>query len=342
MTPPILFFILGMVTVFVKSDLEIPSPVVKACSIFLLISIGLEGGIKAVKAAGARPDLPAVMAMVAVFGIVVSVLTAVVAQKVFKNIVGFKTADAWATAGLYSAVSSVTLMMAAGMASAAQAAMPGATIYTGWMVAANVFLDAPGVIATVFLARLALSREGSGMEVELDKRELFLDAVFGWAIWLMICGLLVGVLGQSFSPKRTESAMEFFGELFTGVLCIYLLEMGMVAARRLGELREYGAKLWRAIPVAWILPQVWALTAAIGMSGLNRMFPGMLGWGDAFVFVAMAGSASYISAPPAMRAAIPEANPSVYLPMSLALTFPFNIVVSLPVWLTLCKTLWGV
>jgi hypothetical protein len=158
----------------------------------------------------------------------------------------------------------------------------------------------------------------------------------------MLCGLLVGALAQSFSPARMESAMVFFDDLFHGVLTLFLLDMGMMAARRLAELREYGTKLVRAIPAAWILPQIWASTAAVGIYGIHLMFPGLLGWGDAFVFAAMAGSASYISAPPAVRAAIPEANPSIYLPMSLVLTFPFNILVSLPIWLVLCQALWGV
>jgi hypothetical protein len=339
--PPILFFILGMVTIFVRSDLEIPPEVTKFLSIFLLLSIGLEGGIEGIEALGVRPDLLGAMAMVAIFGVILSLLTAVFSAKVFKSFVGFKTSDAWATAGLYSAVSSVTLLAAVGMANAAQEAAPDQLIYGDWMVAANVFLDAPGVIAAIFFGRMALMREGIGKGVVQDKRELFRDAVFGWAIWLMLCGLLVGILGQSFSPRRMDSAMEFFDNMFAGMLCLYMLEMGMLAAKRIGELREYGTKLVRAIPVAFILPQVWAIAAALGMYGINLIFPGLLGWGDAFVFVAMAGSASYISAPPAMRIAIPEANPSVYLPMALALTFPFNILVSLPIWLMLCTALWG-
>jgi hypothetical protein len=339
--PAMLFFVLGLATVLVKSDLEIPPAVSKFLAIFLLISIGLEGGIEGVEAAQEHPGLLAAMTAVAIFGIVLSSLTAVFSASVFKNIVGFKTADAWATAGLYGAVSSATLLAAISMAKAAQEAAPGELIYGEWMVAANVFLDALGVIAAIVFGRIALLREGSGMAVEVNRKGLFRDAIFGWAIWLMLCGLLVGALGQSFSPKRIDGAMEFFDDMFAGMLCLFLLDMGMVAARRLGEVREYGAKLVRAVPVAFIVPQMWAITAAIGMYGVNLMFPGLLGWGDAFVFAAMAGSASYISAPPAMRAAIPEANPSVYLTMSLALTFPFNILISLPFWLVLCRALWG-
>jgi hypothetical protein len=339
--PAILFFALGMISVLVRSDLEIPPPVVKFCAIFLLLSIGLEGGIEAVEAVQESPDLPAAMAMVAAFGIVVSILTVVFSQKIFRVVLGFKTADAWATAGLYSAVSSVTLMVAVSMARAAQDAVPEDLIYNGWMVATNVFLDAPGIIAAIVLGRMALLREAKDTSKRVRLRGLLRDSVFGWAIWLMMGGLVVGILSQTFSPSRMADTMQFFGALFHGVLSLYLLELGMVAAKRIGELKEYGTKLVRTIPVAWILPQIWALMAIAGIYAIHLVFPGTLGWGDAFVFAAMAGSASYISAPPALRAAIPEANPAVYLPMALVLTFPFNIIVSLPLWLAVSQALWG-
>jgi len=342
LTPPILFFVLGMITVFVRSDLVIPPAVSAACAIFLLISIGLEGGAEGIEAIGIEPGLLGVMTVVAIFGIIVSAISAVLSAGALKSIVGFKTADAWATAGLYGAVSSATLMIAVGIAKAAQEASPGELIWGDWMVAANVFLDAPGVIAAIVLGRLALLKEGVGNKgAEVKKVELLHGAVFGYAIWLMIGGLIIGAISQAFSPRELGRAMVFFDDLFRGVLCIFLLDMGMAAARRLGELKEYGRKLALAVLAAFGLPQIWAITAALGMYGINLMFPGLLGWGDAFVFTAMAGSASYISAPPAMRAAIPEANPSVYLPMSLALTFPFNVIISIPLWQILCMALWG-
>lgn len=340
--PPILFFLLGMVTVLVKSDLEIPPEIVKGASIFLLISIGLEGGLEAVDAWRVDPDILSVILTLMVFGILISSMTAIFSAKFLEKVVGFNAADAWGTAGLYGAVSSATLLAAIGIVEPFQAATPEELIYGGWMPAVNVFLDAPGVIAAVFFGRLAIERlKKERAQITLDKKELFRDSVFGYAIWLMICGLAVGGLAQVFSPNRLESAMAFFDEMFIGILCIFLLEMGMTAARRLGELRELGRRLILAVVTAVGMPQIWAGVAMAAAYVAHLMFPGMLGWGDAFVFAAMAGSASYISAPPAIRAALPEANPTIYLGMSLALTFPFNMIVSLPLWMIICRALWG-
>lgn len=337
-----LFFVLGMITVLVKSDLKIPPEIVKGASIILLISIGLEGGLEAVKAMKAQPDFLSLILVLSAFAILVSSLTALLSAKFLERIVGFKTADAWATAGLYGAVSSATLMAAIGLVNEFKEAAPNELIYGGWMPALNVFLDAPGVIAAIFFGRLAIEKsKGTGANVTLDKKELFRDAVFGWAIWLMICGVVVGILAQIFSPKRLESTMALFDGMFIGVLCIFLLEMGMVAARRLGELKELGSRIPLAVLAAFGMPQIWAFASIGGTYVIHLMFPGLLGWGDAFVFAAMAGSCSYISGPPAIRAALPEANPSAYLGMSLALTFPFNIIVSLPLWMTACRLLWG-
>jgi len=340
--PAILFFILGMVTIFVKSDLEIPPAVIKGASVILLLSIGLEAGIEGLEGVKEHPALLTVILVLAVFAILLSALTAILSAKFLEGVVKFKTADAWATAGLYGAVSSATLFAAVSIVTAFQEAAPGEVIYGKWMPALNVFLDAPGVIAAIFFGRLAISTSlGSRDGVTINKKELLRDAVFGWAIWLMICGMVVGVLAQMFSPRELERTMKLFDDMFRGVLAIFLLEMGMVAARRLGEMRELGSRIFLAVAAAFGLPQVWAFMAIAGTYIIHLMFPGLLAWGDAFVFAAMAGSASYISAPPAMRAALPEANPSVYLGMSVALTFPFNIIVSLPFWAMICRLLWG-
>jgi hypothetical protein len=255
--------------------------------------------------------------------------------------VGFKTADAWATAGLYSAVSTATFLVAIDIAEVAQELAPDVLVYGGWMVAVNVFLDAPGIIAAIILCRLALKREGSASRgISVSKKELLHGGVFGWAIWLMITGVVVGAIAQRFSPNEMQDTMLFFDDMFDGVLSLFLLEMGMTAARRFGELREYGTKLIRAFIAAGILPLVWGAAGVISVYVINLIFPGLLGWGDALVFGAMAGSASFISGPPALRAAIPEANPSVYLPMSLALTFPFNLILGLPILKMLSMALW--
>lgn len=339
--PPILFFILGIITVLVKSDLDIPPKIVKGASIVLLLSIGLEGGRQAVYAVDANPNILVVIVVVAALGVILSALTSVLSASFLERVVRFNTADAWGTAGLYGGVSSATLLAAVSIVEPFQKAAPQELIYGAWMPAVNVFLDAPGVIAAVILGRLALARSTPAARPALSNKELFHDAIFGYAIWLMICGLIVGSVSQIFSPVRLDSAMAFFDDMFIGILCILLLEMGMSAARRISELKALGNEALLAVIGAFGLPQVWAFASIAGLYSIHLMFPGLLGWGDAFVFTAMAGSASYISAPPAIRAALPEANPTIYLGMSLALTFPFNMLVSLPIWMMLCRALWG-
>jgi len=342
LSPPVLFFIFGILTVLFKSDLEIPPAIAYALAVFLLISIGLEGGSEVVEAVQADAALFVVIGLTALFGILVAVGSTLVNSGIFKGI-KFSTADAWALAALYGAVSSATMIAAVNIASAAKDAAPDELIYVGWMPAANVFLDAPGVIAAMVLGRLALSREkqGIGSAIKLDRKELIRESIFSYAIWLMIGGLVIGVIAQQFAPGRMEDALVFFDDLFIGVLCLYLIDMGMLAGRRLGEIKALGSRMIPAFLSAVGIPHLWAITGLLGLYGINVMFPGTLGWGDAFVFAAMAGSASYISAPPAVRAAIPEANPSIYLTMSLAITFPFNLLVSLPIWAFLAKWLWA-
>jgi len=344
LNPAVLFFVFGILTVLVKSDLEIPSAVSYGAAVFLLVSIGLEGGAEVVEAVQEEPSLITAIVVIALFGMMLAIFSTLVNAGVFKAL-KLSTADAWALAAVYGAVSSATMVAAVGIAKAAQEAAPQETIYGAWMPVANIFLDAPGVIAALILGRLALAREKrntlGGAGIQLDRKELLRESVFSYAIWLMVGALVIGILAQQFSPRRMESAMTFFDDLFIGVLCLYLLDMGMLAARRLGEIKALGARLIPTVFSGMGIPQIWFITALLGMYGINLLFPGTLGWGDAFVFAAMAGSASYISAPPAVRAAIPEANPSIYLTMSLAVTFPFNILISLPIWAILARWLWA-
>ena len=201
------------------------------------------------------------------------------------------------------------------------------------------FMDSPALLTAIILGRMVLARKGGGIEIETKK--IFYHSVFGMAVWLLVCALLIGIVAQIFSPEEMEETLFFFDGLFRGVLALFLLDMGMAAGRRLGALKELGRNLWKIILVAFGMPQVWALVGIFGMFAIHSLMPGRIGWGDAFVFASIAGGCSYISAPAAMRIAIPEANPSVYLTMSLGLTFPFNIIVGMIIWRVVAMALWG-
>lgn len=339
-TPVILFFLLGILTVIVKSDLVIPPAMSTAMAIFLMTAIGLRGGVEAVKAVSARPDLLVVVIIAAVIAVVLGSFFAFSTANILRKVGRLKTADAWAAGGHYGAVSSGTLAVAVGIATTAAEAAPGQLIFAGWMPAIYPFMDSPALVTAIIFGRMAIAREGGGGG-KVDVKKVLHQSVFGLAVWLLICSLFIGMLAKTFSPAETIKTMALFDGMFRGVLALFLMDMGMVAGKRLGDLKELGTGLWRVVLLAFVLPQLWALTGMLAMFSVHLAMPGLLGWGDALVFAALAGGCSYITAPAAMRAAIPEANPSVYLPMALALTFPFNIVIGVQLWRVACERLWG-
>jgi hypothetical protein len=321
----------------------IPPALTTAMMIFLLMSIGLRGGMKAVEAVVAAPDLVGVVLSVALLAIVTGSFVAVVSSIILKKFVNLKTADAWATGGHYGAVSAVTLTVAVGLAAAEQEAAPTELIFLGWMPAMYPFMDSPALITAIVLGRIALAREGIGVgeSVRIGLRDLLHRGIFGMAAWFLLGSLAIGALAQMFSPYEMGRAMDFFYYMFRGVLTIFLLDMGMAAGRGLGELKALGRNVLRAIPFALIMPHLWGVVGILGVYAVHLAMPGLVGWGDALVFASMAGGCSYISAPAAMRASIPEANPAVYVGFSVGLTFPFNIMINIPMWTIYSRLLWG-
>jgi hypothetical protein len=338
---PILFFALGMISVLVRADLEIPRPIAKVLALTLMASIGLGGGVDAINALAAEPGLIRVIGLVALLAAVLGVFFALSTGHILKSFARLGTADAWAAGGHYGAVSSATLAVGVAFAREAQAAAPGEMIFVGWMPAMYPFMDSPALITAIILGRMALAREGLGA-AGVDKRAILHESLFGMAVWVLVGSAFIGIVGQIFSPGEMGRALDFFDGMFRGLLCLFLLDMGMAAARQISALKQLGANLLRAVACAFVVPQVWGVLGILGMYAIHRMMPGTLGWGDAFVFASIAGGCSFITAPAAMRISMPEANPSIYLPMSIALTFPFNIVFGIPWWMALCKMLWGV
>lgn len=340
-TPVILFFLLGILTVLVKSDMVIPPAMSTAMSIFLLVAIGFRGGRKVVVAITARPELLVVFLVVALIAAILGCVFAFSSANILKKFARLKTADAWASGGHFGAVSAATLAVATGIATAAAENAPEQFIFGGWMPAIYPFMDSPALIAAIIFGRMALAKEGSREGAKLNIKELFRQSVFGMSVWLLVCSLIIGMLAKTFSPVEMGNTVAMFDVMFRGVLALFLLDMGMLAGKRLGDLKEIGANLWKVVLCAFIMPQIWAITGMLVLFAVNIAMPGLIGWGDAFVFAAIAGGSSYISAPATMKIAIPEANPSVYLPISLALVFPFNIVVGMQIWQMVARFLWG-
>ena len=340
--PSVLFFIFGMVSVFVKSDISIPSAMSTSLIIFLLASIGLKGGVEAVESLVDCSRLIGVVLMVAIFTILCGAAFAYLTAHILKKVVGLKTADAWAAGGHYGAVSSATLAISISIANAAQeVAAEGVLIFGGWMSAMHLFMMGPSLIIAILFGRMALAKEGINKGIKVDIKKILHHSIFGMAVWLLVVSLLIGMASQLWSPREMDGTMAFFDGMFHGVLALFLIDMGLAAGRQFRALKELGGKFGIAVLIAFLLPQVWGIIGILGMYVINLAIPDLLGWGDAFVFATIAGGCSFISAPAAMRASIPEANPSIYLSMSVALTFPFNIIIGIPLWQILSMILWG-
>ena len=311
LNPPILFFFLGLLAVLLHSDLEIPQPLPKFLSLYLLLAIGFKGGVELNQSGIDRSVLVTI-------GLAMLMASVVPLYSFFILRLKLAASDAAAIAATYGSISAVTFITAT-------AFLQDLNIpYSGYMVAAMALMESPAIIIGVLLYRLS----GNSNRGELSWSELLRDAFFNGSVLLLLGSLLVGVLTGEEGKKELQ---PFTHGLFKGLLAFFLLDMGLVAARRLRDLRKAGVFL---VSFAILMP---LLNAALGM-GLAYLVD--MPRGDALLFIVLCASASYIAVPAAVRLAIPEANPSLYVPMALAITFPFNIIVGLPLYLYGIDTLW--
>jgi hypothetical protein len=198
--------------------------------------------------------------------------------------------------------------------------------FDGFMVAALALMESPAIVVGVILAKLYSDKGGDSQA--LRWREVLREAFLNGSVFLLIGSLVIGALVGSFSAAGVEKMVPFTEKLFYGALCFFLLDMGLVAAQRLQDLRKVGSFL---IGFAVLAPLV---NSMLGL-GISRMLG--LPQGDALLFMVLCASASYIAVPAAMRMTVPEANPSLYISTALGLTFPFNVVVGIPLYLTLVQ-----
>jgi hypothetical protein len=312
LTPQILFFFLGMAATLVRSDLEIPQPVTRGLSLYLLFAIGLHGGVELVSAGMRLATLAPLLT-----GVACSALFPVASFALLRRRLG--AADAAAIAATYGSISAVTFITAASFLD------DRGTAWSGHMVAAMALMESPAILVGVLLARRYGTEEG---DTATSLRTLLHEAFTNGAVFLLLGALAIGMLT---GKKGWDGVAPFAYVPFKGVLCLFLLDMGLIAARRLHTLRESGAVL---VGYALLVPLV---HAAIGLAASWVMG---LSVGDALLLVILCASASYIAVPAAMRMSLPQANPSLYLPMALAVTFPFNIALGIPLYYSLIEALW--
>jgi len=301
-SPITIAFLLGMVASLVRSDLEIPEPVIRIIAIYLLFSIGLQGGREL-----AGVDLATIAAGL---GVVLALIVALplIAFLVARHVLRLSIPDATGVAALYGSVSSVTFLVARTYADTQGTPMEGYVI-------GLVALLELAILVSLLIGRLAMSRTG---EVRLPLGQLFLETLRGRGVLLLGGGLL---MGASIGETNFQRIEPFFVDLFRGVLVLFLLEMGMAAAR---QLRSFGAVAGRMVAFGITTPLLFGFLA----TGLAT-FAG-LSLGSAAVIGAVAASASYIDAPAAVRATFPEANPAIWLTASLGITFPFMMLAGVP------------
>jgi hypothetical protein len=318
LTPPVLFFALGMAATLLRSDLEIPQAVTRGLSLYLLFAIGMHGGSEL-----ARAGLSWAVFKPLAAGVAASALVPVGTFLFLRKRLG--PADAAAIAATYGSISAVTFITACSFLD------DRGTAWSGSMVAAMALMESPAILVAVLLARRAGLRtgDGNGGPEGGASGSLLREAFLNGPVFLLVGSLLIGVVS---GEKGWRSVAPFVGDPFKGVLCLFLLDMGLIAARRLGALRASGGFL---VGYALLAPLLHAGLAI----GLARLLA--LGAGDALLFTVLCASASYIAVPAAIRLSVPQANPSLFLPMSLAMTFPFNVALGIPLYMLAIEAVWG-
>jgi hypothetical protein len=310
---PVLAFLLGLISVAFKADLRLPDAVYQATSMYLLFAIGLKGGV-ALRAA----DPAEVLAPIGV-ALFLGMLIPLIVFAVLKYVTKLNPVDRGAMAAHYGSTSLVTFTAAIVFLESLDIA------FEGFMPTLLTVLEIPGIIVGLLLAGRYLSRSESGSQQAGWIREI----VFGKSILLLGGGLVIGFLTGTQGYERVE---PFFGSLFTGVLALFLLELGVLAGRRIGSVREAGIGL---IAFAIVFPLFAGTLGIIGgyIAGLSV--------GGAMILGVLCASASYIAAPAAVRLALPTANPGITLTASLGITFPFNLILGIPIYLFIAQSLEG-
>lgn len=317
--PAILFFVFGVFAGLVKSNLEIPPAIARFLSLYLLMALGLKGGF-ALAQSGLTSQVAVSLSLAVFLAILVPCLSYPLLRKCLG---GF---DAAALAATYGSVSAVTFITA--MTHLESSGLS----YGGHMAAAMALMESPAIIFAVVMAnRLRNQQNATAPQAQprmsLGKvlHESFTDGAQLLLLGAMLIGMLSGDAGR-------QAMQPFSGDLFKGMLAFFLLDMGLMAARSLPGLR--GQSPW-LMAYAWLAPLAHA-SMALGLCWLLSVPAG-----DAVLLMVLAASASYIAVPAVLRYAIPEANPSLYVGLSLGLTFPFNILLGIPLYAKLAAGVLG-
>lgn len=307
--PPILFFLLGMLAVCFKSDLEIPGQIAKFLSLYLLFHIGFEGGLKLFHS-GFSNEILFVLGICAL----VSFLTPWILYQVLK--IKLNVYDAGAIAASYGSISAVNFIISATFLETHN--IP----YNGYMVAAMALMESPAVISGLML--IGFNKKNENISFNKVLHESFLNG----SVFLLLGSLLIGLVCGNVGELELK---PFVSDVFKGMLCFYMLDMGIVAGQKISGLKQ---NFWFLSCFALLYAPI---AAALGIA-IAKLIG--LSIGDALLFTTLVSSASFIAVPAAMRLSVPQANMGIVIPMALGITFVFNIVFGVPLYLPVIQYFW--
>ncbi|ART77180.1 sodium-dependent bicarbonate transport family permease [Sutcliffiella horikoshii] len=325
LSPVVLFFVLGLLAAMFKSDLKFPNGLSEGLSIYLLIAIGLKGGIE-LSQYSLHSVIRPIIATLLIGAIIPFIILFIMRlmKMDFKNSIGL--------AATYGSISIVTYGAAISFLDS------NGTDYEGFMNAMVVLMESPAILVSIFLMKIIEKNKTTlnvpthsigfvPASIKLFDKKVIRESLFGKSILLLLGSLLIGLaLGEEIIPM----VKPLFMDLYYSVLILFLLNMGLIAGQRLPEVRQHGVKLL-----------IFGLSTPLFLGTLGVYIGSFTGLslGGATLMGVLAGSASYIAAPAALKTSVPEANPSIYLGLSLGVTFPLNLIIGIPLYYEIAKLL---
>ncbi len=301
--PAFLFFILGIIAVKLKSDLEIPPNSSKFISLYLLFSIGFKGGQEL-----AHSHFSIQIIWSVIFGVVISGIIPLYTFFILKRKLSIENSGAIAAA--YGSVSAVTFVTAVSFLEIQN------QTFSGYMVAIMALMEAPAIIIGVMLIKLYAEKK----DKDIDLNSIIKHSLTNGSVLLILGSLIIGIMA---SEKQAQGIKPFTTDIFKGFLAIFLLDMGITSGTKLNDFFKSG---WFTVLFAIFIPLLnGCLIAFLSGSVIDDI-------GNRFIFSVLAASASYIAVPAALKISVPGANPGIFLPMALAVTFPFNITIGMPIY----------
>ncbi len=303
--PALLFFLLGVLAVRVKSDLYIPENSSKFISIYLLFAIGFKGGQEL-----AHSTFDVSILWCVLFGVLAAISIPIYTFFILKR--KLSVANSGAIAAAYGSVSAVTFVTAISFLEMQNIS------YSGHMVAVMALMEAPAIIVGIILIRLFTKSKKEVHSYSL--KQIIVHSLTNGSVFLIVGSLVIGYVA---SEEQAMGIKPFTNDLFKGFLALFLLDMGLVCGKKLSDFTKYGNF---TIFFASIIPLINGCVVAY-TSGLF-----LAQTGDRFLLAILAASASYIAVPAAMKIAVPQANPGLYVPMAIGVTFPVNITLGIPLY----------